>query len=169
MGLFRLRLAYGRLDWQNFAIEIGQDWSIFAPLNPASIAMYAVAEFNGRGNPWGRVPQLRIEAKDTLSAKNRLLYQRAFSDPDDGDFVATFTGSRPPGAGELGHVPAVESRLAWSSSGKNGDYMFGCSGRYGPGKKHRHLRQRYGDPACGFLGHGRRLYAPVFEALQLDR
>jgi hypothetical protein len=41
MGLFRLRLAYGRLDWSNIALEVGQDWSIFAPLNPSSIALYA--------------------------------------------------------------------------------------------------------------------------------
>lgn len=134
MGLFRLRLAYGRLVWQNFAVEIGQDWSIFAPLNPASLAMYAVAEFNGSGNPWARIPQVRIEAKDTLNSSNRLLYQLAFSDPDDGDFPGTFTGARPPGVGELGRVPAVESRLAWSISSGDQDYTIGLSGRYGRGR-----------------------------------
>ena len=134
MGLFRIRLAYGRLDWQNFALEIGQDWSIFAPLNPTSLAMYAVAEFNGSGNPWIRIPQIRLEAKQTLNSSNRFLYQIAASDPNDGDFSGTFTGSRPLGAGELGRMPAIESRLAWSISDGDRDFTLGFSGRYGHGK-----------------------------------
>ena len=134
MGLFRLRLAYGRLDWEDFAIEVGQDFSIFAPLNPTSLALYAVPEFNGSGNPWARVPQIRIEAKQTLDSVNRLLYQIAVSDPDDGDFSSTFTGARPPAAGELGRMPAIESRIAWSVSNNNRDYMLGFSGRYGRGR-----------------------------------
>ncbi len=135
MGLLRLRLAYGRLDWNNFALEVGQDWSIFAPLNPASFAMYAVAELNGSGNPWIRLPQVRLETKRTLNATNRLLYQLAVSDPNDGDFPeTTFTGARPPGVGELGRMPALESRLAWSISGADRDYTVGFSGRYGRGR-----------------------------------
>ncbi len=134
MGLFRIRLAYGRMDWHNVALEIGQDWSIFAPLNPTSLAMYAVAEFNASGNPWIRLPQIRLEAKQTLNAGNRLLYQIAASDPDDGDFSETFTGTRPPGAGELGRMPAIESRLAWSVSDGDRDFTLGFSGRYGHGK-----------------------------------
>ena len=38
MDLPRLRLAYGRLDWQNFSLEAGQVWSVFAPFNPTSLA-----------------------------------------------------------------------------------------------------------------------------------
>lgn len=134
MGLFRLRLAYGRMDWHNVALEIGQDWSIFAPLNPSSLSLFAVAEFNGAGNPWIRLPQIRLEAKQTLNASNRLLYQIAASDPDDGDYDATFSGARTPGAGELGRMPAIESRLAWTVSDGDRDYTLGFSGRYGHGK-----------------------------------
>lgn len=134
MGLFRIRLAYGRLDWQNVALEIGQDWSIFAPLNPSSLALYAVAEFNGSGNPWIRLPQVRLEVKKTVNPANRLLYQIAASDPNDGDYVATFTGARPPGAGELGRMPAIESRLAWSITDDDRDFTIGFSGRYGRGR-----------------------------------
>ena len=134
MGLFRIRLAYGRMDWKNVALEIGQDWSIFAPLNPSSLALYAVAEFNGAGNPWIRLPQIRLEAKQTANATNRLLYQIAASDPDDGDFDESFTGTRPPGAGELGRMPAIESRVAWSITSGDRDFTVGFSGRYGHGK-----------------------------------
>jgi hypothetical protein len=134
MGLFRLRLAYGRMDWQNVAVEVGQDFSIFAPLNPTSLAMYAVPEFNGSGNPWARVPQIRVEAKQTLNSANRLLYEVAASDPDDGDFSSIFTGARPPGAGEFGRMPAIESRVAWSVSSNDRDYIVGLSSRYGRGR-----------------------------------
>lgn len=134
MGLFRLRLAYGRMDWKNIALEIGQDWSIFAPLNPSSLALYAVAELNGSGNPWIRLPQIRLEAKETLNSTNRMLYQFAVSDPNDGDYAATFVGSRPPGAGELGRMPALESRLAWSVTDGDRDFTLGFSGRYGHGR-----------------------------------
>lgn len=134
MGLFRIRLAYGRMDWHNIALEIGQDWSIFAPLNPTSLAMYAVAELNGAGNPWIRLPQVRLEAKQTLNASNRVLYQIAASDPDDGDFNETFTGTRLTGAGELGRMPALESHVAWSITDGDRDYTLGLSGRYGRGR-----------------------------------
>lgn len=131
MNLFRLRLAYGRLDWDNFAIEMGQDWSIFAPLNPSSLIMFAAAEFQGSGNLWARIPQLRIE--DKLSS--RLLWQLAAEDPNDGDFNSAFTAASPPGAGELGRMPALESRLAWSFRGTgDDDYLIGISGRYGRGR-----------------------------------
>jgi hypothetical protein len=135
MNLLRMRLAYGRLDWRRFAVEIGQDWSIFAPLNPASIAMYGVTELNAAGNPWTRLPQVRLEAKQTLNSANRLLYQIAVSDPNLGDNDATvYNGARPPGAGELGRMPAIESRLAWSATDKDHDYTIGFSGRYSRGK-----------------------------------
>lgn len=134
MGLFRLRLAYGRMDWRNVALEVGQDWSIFAPLNPSSLAMYAVAEFNGSGNPWIRLPQIRFEAKGTLNNANQLLYQIAASDPNDGDQDTSVYEDRKPGVGEFGRMPAIESRLAWTITSGDRDYTLGFSGRYGHGR-----------------------------------
>lgn len=52
MDLLRLRLALGRLDWTNFSFVAGQDWSIFAPLNPTSFASYAIPAMSASGNPW---------------------------------------------------------------------------------------------------------------------
>jgi hypothetical protein len=34
MDLPRLRLAYGRMDWKNTAIEAGQDWAVFFRVGP---------------------------------------------------------------------------------------------------------------------------------------
>ena len=134
MGLFRLRLAYGRLDWHNVALEIGQDWAIFAPLNPTSLAMFAVPEFSAAGNPWGRVPQVRFEAKAKLNSANRLLFQVSANEPNIGDFPQTFIGTDAPGVGELGRMPALEGRVAWTLGGGDRDYTFGFSGHYGRGK-----------------------------------
>ena len=134
MGLFRLRLAYGRLDWHNVALEIGQDWAIFAPLNPTSLSMFAVPEFSAAGNPWGRVPQVRFEAKANLNSANRLLFQVSANEPNTGDFPQTFIGTDAPGVGELGRMPAFEGRVAWTIGSGDRDYSFGFSGHYGHGK-----------------------------------
>ena len=45
IDLFRLRLAYGRIDWANDSLEIGQDWAVFSPLNPTSLASFAIPGF----------------------------------------------------------------------------------------------------------------------------
>src|SRR5207248_2535858 len=61
MDLIRLRLAYGRMDWKNFSLEAGQDWSVFAPLNPTTLAEFAIPGMSASGNPWIRMPQIRGE------------------------------------------------------------------------------------------------------------
>jgi hypothetical protein len=152
MGLFRLRLAYGRMDWKNVALEIGQDWSIFAPLNPTSLAMYAVAELNAAGNPWIRLPQIRLEAKQTLNAGNRLLYQIAASDPDDGDFSETFTGTRPVGAGELGRMPAIRKPPGMERCRRRPRFYAGFQRPIWPRKECWNDRQRHRHSGCRFLG-----------------
>jgi len=41
-GLVGMRLAYARLRWAREAVVAGQDWAIFAPNSPASIASAAI-------------------------------------------------------------------------------------------------------------------------------
>jgi len=83
MDIFRLRLAFGRLDWKHVAFEAGQDWSVFAPLNPTSLAAYAIPEFSESGNPWIRLPQIRAEltsgAKDATQ-RATLLWKQALQE-----------------------------------------------------------------------------------------
>jgi hypothetical protein len=135
MDMFRLRLAFGRLDWTHFAFEAGQDWAVFAPLNPTSLAMYAVPEFAASGNPWNRLPQLRAEYKIGASDGNRLLWQVAALDPNMGDYPLTpFSTSRQPGIGERGRMPALESRVAWTGHANGEDLTIGLSGHYGRGR-----------------------------------
>ena len=128
MDIFRLRLAYGRLDWQNVSIEAGQDWAVFSPLNPTSIASFAIPSMSASGNPWIRSPQFRFEGR-----AEHLLFQAALLDPNIGDNPTTVVTARTPGIGERGGAPAVESRLA--VVGKIGDRAAsaGLSGHYNRG------------------------------------
>lgn len=135
MDLLRLRLAYGRIDWQHFSFEAGQDWSIFAPLNPTSLAEYAIPLMSASGNPWIRMPQIRGDFHGKMSDRTKWLAQFAAIDPNMGDYgTATFTATRPPGAGERGRAPGVETRLALTASEDDRDFIVGISGHYAHGK-----------------------------------
>src|SRR6266851_5729988 len=112
MDLFRVRLAFGRLDWQNFSLVAGQDWSIFAPLNPTTLAEFAIPGFSASGNPWIRMPQLRAELRHAYSDSTRIQLQLAATDPDMGDYqTAVFSSGRTPGIGERGRRRAA--KRAW--------------------------------------------------------
>ncbi len=134
MDLFRLRLAYGRLDWSHWAFEAGQDWAVFAPLNPTSYAMYAIPEFSASGNPWIRQPQVRVEYKSGPNETSHFLWQLSANDPNVGDYPNQFSAARQPGIGERGRMPMMENRFAWTSRIQDRDYTVGVSGVYGRGK-----------------------------------
>jgi hypothetical protein len=135
MDLVRLRLAFGRLDWKNFSLEAGQDWSVFAPLNPTTYAEYAIPGLSGSGNPWIRTPQFRAEFHNELTETTRLLFQLAATDPDMGDYNTTvFSTSRTPGIGERGRYPGADSRLAVTSKIDDREFAAGVSSHYARGK-----------------------------------
>ena len=128
--LFRLRLALGRVDWKNFSLVAGQDWSVFAPLNPTSLAGHAIPDFSASGNPWIRSIQIRAEFRYARSDTTRAQFHIAATDPNVGDNPATFATVRTAGIGERGRLPAVDSRLAISDGGMT----LGLSGHYSRGK-----------------------------------
>ena len=126
-GQVRLRLANMRLDWKNASLVIGQDWMVFAPVNPSSLACAAIPLFAAAGNPWARLPQVRLERRFGAT-----LVQAAVLAPQSGDFNSAFLAQ--PNSGSLSEVPYVQGRLAWTSknafgSGKPG--AMGASGHYG--------------------------------------
>src|SRR3984893_13668114 len=135
MDLLRLRLARGRLDWTNFSLVAGQDWSVFAPLNPTSLASYAIPAMSASGNPWIRTPQIRGEMRHGLTDAAKLQWQIAATDPDVGDYqTAQFLTTRSPGIGERGRMPALDSRLDFEHTVEGRDFAFGVSSHYGRGK-----------------------------------
>ena len=105
MGVFRLRLANARLDWTKGSLVVGQDWMIFAPVNPLSISSAGIPLFAAAGNPWSRLPQVRGEWKTKT-----VLLQGGVLAPQTGDFNSAFFYQ--PGSGALSETPFLQGRAA---------------------------------------------------------
>ncbi|MBI3650327.1 MAG: hypothetical protein HY231_04700 [Acidobacteria bacterium] len=125
--LFRLRLAYGRIDWQKNSLEAGQDWTVFAPLNPTTLASYAITGFSTSGNLWNRVPQIRYEHRE--GEKSKFIFTAALLDPNAGDNTGNAV-ARSIGLGERGALPAVESRIGFTTPAHGRESSGGASLHY---------------------------------------
>ena len=132
-GIVRLRLAFARLDWEKTSLQVGQDWVVFAPNNPVSIAAAAIPQIAAAGNPWARLPQIRIERR---WASGKILWQGAMLAPSTGDSPTATTSPflLQPTSGGASRVPFFQSRIAlsdanWLGTKKSGS--IGFSGQYG--------------------------------------
>ncbi len=132
-GIVRLRLSFARLDWEKTSLEAGQDWTIFAPNNPVSIAAAAIPQMAAAGNPWARLPQIRLEHR---WASGKVLWQGAVLSPSTGDSPTASTSPffLQPTTGGVSRVPFFQSRVAfndgnWLGTKKAGSV--GLSGQYG--------------------------------------
>lgn len=134
MELPRLRLAFVRLDGKRHSFIVGQDWNVFAPLNPISLAAYSIPAYAGGGNPWIRLPQLRYENRMTFRGDTNLTWQLAITDPNMGDHpLNAFLTSRVPGVGERGRLPGFENRFQFGGTLGGRKASLGLAGRYGRG------------------------------------
>lgn len=132
-GIVRMRLANAKLEWEKTSLVIGQDWMVFAPNNPVSIAAAAIPQMAAAGNPWSRLPQVRLERK---FYKKKITWQGALLSPAGGDFPSGTNSPflLQPGSGSASRVPYLQSRLAfsepnWFGTKKGGS--FGLSAHYG--------------------------------------
>ena len=133
-GVVRLRLAYARLQWQRTGLQVGQDWAIFAPNNPVSIASAAIPQLVTAGNLWMRLPQVRIEHQGGTEVKWQA--QAAVLMPGTGDFPAGTTSPflLQPGAGARSRLPYFQARFALSQEnwlGLKNAATLGVSAHYG--------------------------------------
>lgn len=132
-GVVRLRLANARLDWEKTSVTIGQDWMVFAPANPTSLATAAIPQMAAAGNNWARLPQIKLERK----LNKNFTFQSAILAPQTGDFATTAAFFLQPTSGASSSVPFFQSRIAfaetnWFNSKKAGN--IGLSGHYGRSK-----------------------------------
>jgi hypothetical protein len=125
--IFRVRLAYGRVDWNRDSLEAGQDWAVFSPLNPTSLASYAIPGFSTSGNLWNRMPQIRYEHRE--GDKTKFVFTTALLDPNAGDSSGN-PAARPIGLGERGAAPAGEMRLGFTTPSHGKESSAGVSGHY---------------------------------------
>ena len=151
--LFRLRLAYGRIDWANNSLEVGQDWAVFAPLNPTSLASYAIPGFATSGNLWNRMPQIRYEHRE--GEKSKLIFTAAILDPNAGDNSGN-PAFRVIGLGERGSLPAFETRLGFTTPSHGKESSAGVSGLFTLARSYRRSRRCKFAQSDRFLWRKRR-------------
>jgi hypothetical protein len=125
--IFRLRLAYGRIDWKKDSLEAGQDWAVFSPLNPTSLSSFAIPAFSTSGNLWNRMPQIRYEHRE--GDKSKFILTTALLDPSAGDSAGN-PAVRVIGLGERGSLPAFEARLGLTTPSHGKESSAGVSGHY---------------------------------------
>lgn len=125
--IFRVRLAYGRIDWAKDSLEAGQDWAVFSPLNPTTLASYAIPGFSTSGNLWNRIPQIRYEHREGKESK--FIFTAAVLDPNAGDNAGN-PAARLIGLGERGALPAFETRIGFTTPSHGKESSAGVSGHY---------------------------------------
>lgn len=130
-GVVRVRLANAKVDWKKTSVVVGQDWMVFAPQNPASIADAAIPQFAAAGNNWARLPQVKIEQRFD---DGRVVWQAAVLAPQTGDSNATANFLQQPNTGALSRIPFLQTRLGfndknWFGTKKAG--TIGFSAHYG--------------------------------------
>jgi hypothetical protein len=99
---FRMRLAYGSLDWKNTQILFGQNWDIFGPFVASTVDFRSGATTGAPNNP--RVPQVRLTQKVNFNADNTLSFVIGAQDPNqDGNNnnAAANYGAAVNGAGQI--------------------------------------------------------------------
>ncbi len=111
-GFVRLRLANARLDWEKTSVTVGQDWMVFAPVNPVSLAAAAIPQMAATGNPWARIPQIKIERK----LNKNFTWAGAILAPQTGDFSANAAFFLQPTSGASSSVPFFQSRIAFADT-----------------------------------------------------
>ncbi len=129
-GVVRIRLANARLDWERTSLTVGQDWMVFAPQNPTSLAAAGIPQLAAAGNNWARLPQVKVEQRFGSGFN----LQAAVLAPQTGDSPTTATFLLQPNSGASSSVPFMQARLAfngknWLGSGSVG--TVGLSGHYG--------------------------------------
>ena len=154
LGFISLKNASG---W-NFVA--GQDWMIFAPLNPTSFAHFAVPEAAFAGNPWMRLPQFRIDKLTKIGSGSKgLLFQAGILRPTGGGDspVAGTLSDNPSLSAERSGQPFYQGRLAFTGTGAGRAQAIGVSGHYGKEKAEPQTLDTWGVAVDGQVSLGKKL------------
>lgn len=130
-GVIRMRLALAKVDWKQTSIVVGQDWMVFAPQNPVSIADAAIPQFAAAGNNWARLPQVKFEQR---FADGKVVWQGAVLAPQTGDSNATANFLQQPNTGALSRIPFLQTRFGFADKnwlGLKKPGTIGVSAHYG--------------------------------------
>jgi hypothetical protein len=128
-GIFRLRTASARLDWDNTSIVAGQDDLFISPVSPSSYASLLVPAFNFAGNLWAWTPQIRVEHRFAIADDQSIAVQGGVLDNLTGEFPYD-SYFRSAGPGESSGQPGFAVRTAWSEKIDNQNLTVGAAGYY---------------------------------------
>lgn len=129
-GIFRLRIASARMDWDRTSIVAGQDDLFISPLSPTSFASLAVPALNYAGNLWAWTPQVRVEHRFDVGDNQTVTIQGGILDNLTGSFPAD-SYFRVPDPGERSSQPAYGIRTSWTSDFLGRPLTVGIAGYYG--------------------------------------
>jgi len=122
LGVFRIRTAGARLEWEKTSIVVGQESPIVSPLNPTSLAQVWFPPLSTAGNLWQWRPQITFEHRPRLSPGTELVTQ----------FSALFPAGESVNGVPLPSQPNIESRLAIRRTlDSDRKLEFGIAGHYG--------------------------------------
>ena len=77
--MFRLRLAYGTIDWANTQILFGQAYDMFAPMLANTQDFRSGAPYGAPNSP--RIPQIRLTEKLNITKDDQVKFVLAVQDP----------------------------------------------------------------------------------------
>ena len=108
--MFRLRLAYGTLDWANTQLLFGQAYDMFAPMLANTQDFRSGAPYGAPNSP--RIPQVRLSQKVNITPDQQLKLVAAVQDPDQyGNNQAAATGGYGPNLNYNGQITYTNKTL----------------------------------------------------------
>jgi hypothetical protein len=139
----RLRLFSVAVAFDKVKIVAGQDWMLFAPVNPESIHHMELPALSNTGNLWARLPQLSVHAQ--LGAITAAVGVLAPVD-STATGTAAVAAVRDAGAADKSLVPSLQGRVAYAAKTPDVSVTAGVSGHLGREKV-------AGDPATMIAAH----------------
>ena len=139
----RLRLFSVAVAVDKLKIVAGQDWMLFAPVNPDSIHHMELPALSNTGNLWARLPQLSVHAQ--LGAITAAVGVLAPVD-STATGTAAVAAVRDAGAADKSLVPSLQGRVAYAAKTPDVTVTAGVSGHLGREKV-------AGDPATMIAAH----------------
>ena len=151
-GTFRMRHAYGTLDWKNTQVLFGQYWDNFGS-GPSST--YDFGHGATTGNPGSpRVAQLKVTQKVSLNDQNALNLIVALQNPVQDNFTQDATGSSGDMVNVVGKVELTNKALGvapgfWGMPMR--PLTVGLYGQYGNDKIDGEQYDSYGYGVLAFV------------------
>jgi len=156
---FRMRQAWGSLDWANTQVLFGQAYDIFGPMIASTIDFRSGAPFGTPNNP--RVPQIRLTQTTHLNADNTLRFVLGVQDPNQ------LGNNNSAASGTFGSMVNVAGQVMYESKA-----LGAAPGYYGLGMKPLTVgafglvgsQKVTGNHAVDVYGYGLYTFVPVLKS-----